>query len=123
MTSALLHAFKQQQLPLRCPMPHCKAQLQLQPAVQLLEQQVPGSSALAAKAGRAALTKSVLASSNCCWCHVLHAVLICSFASRSFSSVHGVVGDFPVPVTVTQTRNSHQQFQLCSCTVAADTSC
>lgn len=30
-------------------MPHCKAQLQLQPAVQLLEQQVPGSSALAAK--------------------------------------------------------------------------
>lgn len=49
MTSALLHAFKLQQLPLRCPMPHCKAQLQLQPAVQLLEQQVPGSSALAAK--------------------------------------------------------------------------
>jgi hypothetical protein len=51
MTSALLHAFKLQQLPLRCPMPHCKAQLQLQPAVQLLEQQVPGSSALAAKVG------------------------------------------------------------------------
>jgi len=49
MTSALLHAFKLQQLPLRCPMPACKAQLQLQPAVQLLEQQVPGSSALAAK--------------------------------------------------------------------------
>ena len=52
MTSALLHAFKLQQLPLRCPMPHCKAQLQLQSAVQLLEQQIPGSSALATKVGQ-----------------------------------------------------------------------
>lgn len=51
MASALLHAFKLQHLPLCCPMPHCKAQLQLQPAVQFLETQVPGSSALAAKVG------------------------------------------------------------------------
>lgn len=49
MTSHLLHAFKLSQLPLRCPLPHCRARLGVQAAVQLMEQQVPGSKALAAK--------------------------------------------------------------------------
>jgi hypothetical protein len=52
MTSALLHALKlKQQLPLRCPLPHCRARLAMQPALQLLQQQVPAGGALAAKVG------------------------------------------------------------------------
>uniref|UniRef100_A0A383WBS0 RING-type domain-containing protein n=1 Tax=Tetradesmus obliquus TaxID=3088 RepID=A0A383WBS0_TETOB len=49
MASHLLHAFKLAQLPLRCPLPHCRARLSLQASLMLMEQQVPGSKAFAAQ--------------------------------------------------------------------------
>eukprot|EP00879_Flechtneria_rotunda_P022743 GHRR01024019.1.p1 GENE.GHRR01024019.1~~GHRR01024019.1.p1 ORF type:complete len:196 (+),score=64.96 GHRR01024019.1:597-1184(+) len=49
MATHLLHALKLQHMPLVCPLPTCRCRLALQPALQLLEQQMPGSSSIAAK--------------------------------------------------------------------------